>query len=409
MASKLALLRNELEEVSTRAKALNDQFKAKAMPPEKSDELDGLLDRVEQLHQAIKDEGTENEKVAASADRGAGSSFPVLRNSTDFRRHYRRAPGLSASRQNIDMGDFIRGVAGVQTSEPVRAALTEGTDTAGGFLVPNLVMPLILEAMVPESAVLTAGAGIIPLDQGAKTYTLAGIDTIPTAAWRLESGDIPESEPTFRAVIARPQSLAFMFKVSRELLADGQGLGEAATLAIAQAFARAMDQVALRGSGVLPEPAGLANIAAVPKISTGTNGLAFTNYLPFFAAMQSLLQENAPMPGAAIMSPRSRVRLGSFSELGGQPLNVPPMLEPVRMLYSTAVPDNLTVGTSNDCSQIYLGDFTKLYFAMRERVSIARASELYAKTGQVAFFGHARVDVMVAYPKAFAVINGLRS
>ena len=73
------------------------------------------------------------------------------------------------------------------------------------------------------------------------------LDTIPTAAWRAEAGAVSESDPAFRGVVMVPRSLAFRFKVSRELLADGVGIEDALKVAIAQAFAKELDRVALRG------------------------------------------------------------------------------------------------------------------------------------------------------------------
>ena len=308
----------------------------------------------------------------------------------------------------MGLADFIRGVADMSTTSSVRAALSEGTDTAGGYLVPPFVMPQVLEALVPLSAVLSAGASILPLDIGAKSYTQAAIDAVPTAAWRTESGNVPQSDPTFRAVVAQPKSLAFYFKVSRELLADGGNLETVLTTVIAQAFAKELDRAALRGSGTAPEPRGLLNTSGVGAVGNGVNGAALAGYGNFFTAVQTVLQSDASMPTAAIMSPRSLVKLGGLIDTTNQPLAVPRMLQDMQMLATSQIPNNLVVGTSNDCSEIYIGDFKRVRFAMRERVSIQKLNELFATTGEIGFIGHVRADVMVEYPKAFAVVTGVR-
>src|SRR6185312_521606 len=117
------------------------------------------------------------------------------------------------------MGEFLRGVGGMKITDTVRNSLQIGTDSSGGFTLPSYLQLQLLQAMVPASALLTAGAGVAKLEEGAKNYRIAAIDTVPTAAWRLESGILATSEPTFRAVDITPQSLSFQFKVSRELLA----------------------------------------------------------------------------------------------------------------------------------------------------------------------------------------------
>ena len=92
----------------------------------------------------------------------------------------------------------------------------------------------------------------------------------------------------------------------------------------------------------------------------------------------------------------------------GQPLRVPSMLEKLQLLSSSQIPNTLTVGTSADCSEVYIGDFTKLIFAMREKISIAKLDQLFATAGQVGFLCHVRADVLVTYPKAFALVTGVR-
>ena len=120
----------------------------------------------------------------------------------------------------LHRSDSVRGVAGMNATPEVKAALSVGTDTAGGFALPSVVMPSILEALVPASSLLSAGAGIVPLDSGVRNFTTVAVDSIPKAAWRLEAGQVAQSEPTFRAVRSEPKFLALLFKVSRELLAD---------------------------------------------------------------------------------------------------------------------------------------------------------------------------------------------
>ena len=50
-----------------------------------------------------------------------------------------------------------------------------------------------------------------------------------------------------------------------------------------------------------------------------------------------------------------------------------------------------------------------MIYVMRERPSIALAKELYAANGQIGFICHARLDVAVMYPAAFAVVTGVRA
>lgn len=334
-------------------------------------------------------------------------SMHVLRNTADFNKHY----GVEQNGRDegeIGIADFLRGVGNLRTSPAVQNALSVGTDASGGFAVPSRLMPGILGALVPVSSLLQAGAGIVPLDDGGKSFTTAAINAIPTAAWRAEAGALATSDPTFRAVVATPRSLAFQFKISRELLADGKNITEALYTAIAQAFAKELDRVGLLGTGTAPEPRGILNTSGIQTVTNGAAGAALASYANLFSAVQAILQADAPMPTAAIMSPRSLVKLGGLTDSTGQPLRVPGMLEPMKMIGTSQVPNDLTVGTSTDCSQIFVGDFTNLNFMMRENVSIQALNELHAATGEIGFACHMRADVVLTYPAAFAVVTGVR-
>lgn len=339
---------------------------------------------------------------------GKKSPDRVMRNQADFEDRYQK-PSSYDDGDGMSISDLLKGVANLTTTPAVRNALSVGTDASGGFAVPSRLMPGILAAMVPVSSLLQAGAGFIALDEGAKTFTTAAVNSIPTAAWRAEAGAVAVSDPAFRSVVATPRSLSFQFRVSRELLADGDNIQEALNVAIAQAFARELDRAGLRGTGTAPEPRGILNTVGIQAVTNGVNGLALGGYANIFSAVQAILGADSPMPLAAIMSPRSLVKLGGLLDTTNQPLRVPGLLEPVKLIATSQIPNTLTVGTSTDCSEIYIGDFSNMYFAMRESVSVQLLNELYAGTGEIGFACHLRADVVLTYPAAFAVVTGVRA
>ncbi len=194
-------------------------------------------------------------------------------------------------------------------------------------------------------------------------------------------------------------------------MADSSNLQQALLIAISQAFAKELDRAGLRGSGTPPEPKGILNTSGIQSVTNGANGasLATSAYTNFVSAMQALLAADAPFPTAAIMAPRSLTTLGGLLDTTNQPRQRPPMLDPMKFIATSQIPVALTVGTSNDCSEIYVADFTNLVFAFRERMSVQLLKELYAGTGEIGFMCHCRADVMVQYPAAFAVVTGVRA
>lgn len=348
--------------------------------------------------------------AAAQMNGGLGAATPVadgpvaMRTRADFERHY----GTPRASDSVSLHDFMRGVAGLKTTDSAINALSVGTDSAGGYAVPKVVMPRILDALVPASALLQAGAGFVPLEEGAKSAMTAVVDTLPAAAWRAELGTVAVSDPTFRGVEAIPRSLACIVKVSRELLADASDMDRALRTAIAQAFAKELDRVGLLGSGTAPEPRGLLNTVGVNVVNSGTNGTALAGYAPILSGIRSILDNNGPMPTAAIMAPRTLVDFGGLEDTTGQPLRAPTLAEGVSIIGTSQVPTNVTVGTSSDASSIFLGDFSRMHFLLRETLSIQLLREAYAGTGELGFLCHMRADVVVPYPQAFAVVKGVR-
>ncbi len=339
-----------------------------------------------------------------------GVRLPVMRKGCDFKAFYPKAE--NRGQPAITISDFLRGIAGQRMTEGVKNALSEGSGSSGGFAVPTELMPNILQALVPASSLLLAGAGVVDVSQlPAGAYNTAAIAAIPVAAWRLEAGVVSESGPTFRNVPAVPKSLSFLFKVSRELLADAANIEPALQTAIAQAFAKEIDRAGLRGSGIAPEPLGILNTVGIQSVGNGATGasLATTAYANFISAIQALLAADAPKPNAFIMAPRSLTTLAGLLDTQTNARRAPPIVADIPFFATSQIPINLTVSTSTDCSEIYAGDFTKLTYVMRERPSIMLANQLFAANGQIAFVCHCRLDVAVMYPAAFSVVTGVRA
>lgn len=308
----------------------------------------------------------------------------------------------------MDLADFLRGVGNMRTTDSVRNALSVGTDSAGGYTVPTLLLPGIFSALVPQSALLSAGANVGILSVPAKSYNIAGVDTIPTPAWREEAASIAESDPTFRNITITPQSIAFRFKLSRELLMDGQGIEPALLLVIAQAMAKALDFYGLRGTGTAPEIRGLRNISGINTTSMGTNGATPSSYAPMVAGWKAIATENAPLPTAEIMHPRDMATFAGLVDTTGQPLRRPDLVANMTQHQTSQIPTNLTQGTASTCSEIYQGNFGLFNWYFREQLSIQVLNELHASTGEIGFIAHSRVDCAVVYPKAFNVITGVK-
>lgn len=434
MSKRLNELRRELSETVALMRTLHNKAEKenRGFNSEEQQQFDAMKGKSQELRLRIeREEELAGEQIRGARPLGSGDGYsglsptalahrrlngPEVRSGKDWIELFDRdeESELRSARDSgeLSLGAFVRAVAGMRVTHPelMQRVLSIGTDSAGGFMVPSVLMPGVLDALAPASSLIQAGASIIPLDMGAKDANWAAVETLPTAGWRAENGAVPESDPVFRQVKGVPRSLAFYFKVSRELLMDVQNIEAQLAVVIGQSFAAALDAAGLRGSGTAPTPRGVSNTSGIQAVGNGTNGasLATLRWANLMTGLQSILAANGPTPTAAIMSPRSLVGFGNLADSTNQPLRRPQPLEPLQFISTSQIPNNLTVGSSTDCTEIYLGNFRSVGFVMRERPSIQLLSERFAEVGQVAFLCHVRADVIVTYPSTLAVVTGVR-
>lgn len=328
-----------------------------------------------------------------------GSNIKVLSPRDSFR------AAVGGARQDFGFGDYVKAMVAGTSSPEIRAALTEGTDSTGGYTVPSFLMGEVIDAMRAKTVCVQAGARTVPLE--GYQNTIVRIATDPIAGWRLENAAIAEGSPTFEGLVLQPKSLAVLVKVSRELIDDSMNIADALTMAFAGSMAAEVDRVALIGSGTNPEPRGIYNTVGINVVSMGTNGAALTSYAPILDAQYELELDNAPAPGAMVMHPRTGRVLNGLADSTGQPLQVPPSLSGIVRHATTNIPVDLTQGTATNASAIILGDFTQLLLGVRSELRIELLRERFADAGQYAFIAHMRMDVAVAQPEAFCAVKGI--
>lgn len=332
---------------------------------------------------------------------------------------------------DLDLGKLLRGwVTGRwdRDSEAERRALSEGTNSAGGFLTPELLSTRVIDRVRKRARVLEAGAQTMLLDSDA--VSLPRLATGITGNWRAENAAITEENPTFERVTFQPKSLMTQVRVSWELWDDMVNGGAQLIInELISGLALEVDRAALRGSGAGNQPTGVRNQSGVTVTTVGAgNGADLTsNYSALMAALTNLLAANIE-PNAVIYSPRTAQALAAFADSTGQWLGAPPPLAGLKWLATSQVPTNLTTGTSNVTTEVYLGDWTNLvigvkpYLALQMQTAngftgradertlpanVGRFDQLHADQAQTTLIAGIRADVQLIHPEAFQVIAGV--
>jgi HK97 family phage major capsid protein len=300
----------------------------------------------------------------------------------------------------LSFGAFVRSMITGAKNELERRALAEGTDSAGGYTVPDIVLSRFIDKLRANTVCMKAGAQTVPLTSDRNT--IARIATYPVAAWRNENAVVAESDPTFDAVVLVPRSLATQVKVSLELLEDSVNIEQMLETAFIGSLSVELDRAALIGSGVAPEPRGISNTTNVGAV---VGGGALTSYDKILDGVQEILVDNGPMPTAMVMPPRTWIALAKLkSATTNEPLPPPPRIAGITQYVTTSLPINETPGTA---SRIIIGSFDQLLLGIRSQLRIQVNKDLYMPNLQYGFFAHLRGDVGLMHPESFAQVTGV--
>ena len=309
---------------------------------------------------------------------------------------------------DMTFGGFLRAaVLGTTQGSRYRASLLEGTDSAGGYTVPDQLMGEVIDRLRANSVLMQAGATTVMLPDGGDTASYAKLVTDPSTTWKRENVTISDNSPTFGRETFRIRTLVSLVKVSRELLEDSISVEDVLTNAFAQALALEVDRAGILGDGSAGEPTGITNTTGIGSVSMGANGAALADYSPFVDVAYELTQDNAPMPTAYLCHPRTFTAAANLLDSQNQPMMKPEAIADIPILQTTQIPITDTQGSSTDASKIVAGYFPHLVWGVRSDLRIEVLKETYASTYEIGFLASLRGDWVVQHPQSFANVVGV--
>ena len=290
-----------------------------------------------------------------------------------------------------------------KNSFDVQNALQVGTDSEGGYLVPDEFERTLVEALQEEN-IFRQLATVITTSSGDRKIPV--VATKGTASWVDEEGAIPESDDAFGQVSIGAYKLATMIKVSEELLNDSVFNLEQY---IAKEFGRRIgakeEEAFFVGDGT-GKPTGIFNTtggAGVGITTASASAITIDEIMDLFYSLKSPYRKNAVfVTNDATVKSIRKLKDGNGQYLwqpsvtAGQPdtiLNRP-------MKTSTNVPVIAAAAKT-----IAFGDFSYYWVADRQGRAFQRLNELYAATGQVGFKATQRVDGKLILAEAVKVLQ----
>jgi len=288
-------------------------------------------------------------------------------------------------------------------SPEVMNALQVGTDSEGGYLVPDEFERTLVEALEEQNIFRTL-AHVIQTSSGDRKIPV--VASKGSASWVGEEGAIPESDDSFGQVSIGAYKLGTMIKVSEELLNDSVFDLEAY---ISREFARRIgnkeEEAFFTGDGTGKPLGVLAETGGAEVGVTAAGAAAFTadEIFDLFYSLKAPYRRSAVF----VMNDASVKALRKLKDNNGQYLWQPSLTAGApdtllnRPVYTSAFMPALAAGAKS----ILFGDLSYYWVADRQGRSFRRLGELYAPTGQVGFLATQRVDGKLILPEAVKVMQ----
>ena len=282
-------------------------------------------------------------------------------------------------------------------------ALQEGTDSEGGYLVPDEFERTLVEALEEENVFRTL-AHVIKTSSGDRKIPV--VASKGSASWVDEEGAYQESDDAFSQVSIGAYKLGTMIKVSEELLADSVFALEAY---ISKEFARRIgareEESFFNGDGK-GKPLGI--LAAKDGAEVGVTAASATaitadEVIDLFYSLKAPYRKNAVW----LLNDATVKQIRKLKDSTGQYLWQPSLVAgtPDTILGRPVKTSAFMPTAAAGAKTIAFGDFKYYWIADRQGRTFKKLSELYAANGQVGFMGTQRVDGKLILPEAIKVLQ----
>lgn len=282
-------------------------------------------------------------------------------------------------------------------------ALQEGTDSEGGYLVPDEFERTLVEALEEENVFRTL-AHVIRTSSGDRKIPV--VASKGSASWVDEEGAYQESDDAFSQVSIGAYKLGTMIKVSEELLADSVFDLEAY---ISKEFARRIgareEESFFNGDGK-GKPLGILAAAGGAEVGvTAASATAITadEVIDLFYSLKAPYRKNAVW----VLNDATVKQIRKLKDTTGQYLWQPSLVAgtPDTILGRPVKTSAFMPTAAAGAKTIAFGDFKYYWIADRQGRTFKKLSELYAANGQVGFMGTQRVDGKLILPEAIKVLQ----
>ena len=285
----------------------------------------------------------------------------------------------------------------------LRNDLQIGTDSEGGYLVPDEFEHTLVQALNEEN-IIRNHARVITTSNG--LHKIPIVAAHGSAAWMEEEDAYTASDETFGQVNLDAHKVGTLIKVSEELLQDSAFDLEAY---MNEEFTRRIgdkeEDAYLNGDGS-HKPTGIFNGtggAQVGVTAASTTAITADEVIDLFYSLKAPYRKNAIwiLNDATVKAIR-KLKNGAGDYLWQPALkdgDVPTILG--RPYFTSQFAPTIEAGAK----VMAFGDFSYYWIGDRQGISFKRLNELYAGNGQVGFLASKRLDGKLVLPEAIKVLQ----
>ncbi len=284
----------------------------------------------------------------------------------------------------------------------VTNALQIGTDSEGGYLVPDEYERTLVEALEEEN-IFRQMAKVIQTSSGDRKIPV--VASRGTASWIDEEGAFPESDGSFGQVSIGAYKLGTMIKVSEELLNDSVfDLQSYISREFARRIGAKEEEAFFTGDGT-GKPLGV--LAATGGAETGVTAASSTavtadELMDLYYSLKSPYRKKSVW----VLNDSTIKAVRKLKDSTGQYLWQPSLTAgtPDTILGRPVKTSAYMPAIAAGAKTIAFGDFSYYWIADRQGRSFKRLNELYAASGQVGFLASQRVDGKLILAEAVKVL-----
>jgi len=285
----------------------------------------------------------------------------------------------------------------------VRNALSVGTDSEGGYTVPDEFDRKLVEAL-EENNIFRNLATIIKTGSGTHKIPIAQDNS--EASWIDEGQEIPEGDTTFSQTTLSAYKLGTMIKISNELVNDSAfDLASYIATRFGVRMGNAEEKAFITGDGD-KKPTGV--LAATGGAENGVTAasatkITFDDIFDLYYSLRSPYRKKA-----TFLCNEDVVRqLMTLKDNTGNYIWKPSLdiAKPDTVLGRPIQTSSYMPEVKAGNKAVVFGDFSYYWIADRQTRTFRRLNELYATTDQVGFLTTQRVDGKLILPEALKTLT----